>query len=77
QHRQVYDIYYRKILEIKEKGLIRDLNPTVMTFGIFAMMNWAHRWFRESGVLSIEKVAGEIVEMFFSGIFNRAAGHPS
>jgi len=76
QHRQVYDIYYRKILEIQEKGLIRDLNPTVMTFGIFAMMNWAHRWFRESGVLSIEKVAGEIVEMFFSGIF-KAGGRPS
>jgi len=76
QHRQVYDIYYEKILEIKEKGLIRDLNPTVMTFGIFAMINWAHRWFRESGVLSIEKVAEEIVEIFFSGIF-KADGHPS
>jgi AcrR family transcriptional regulator len=76
QHRQVYEIYYRKILEIQEKGLIRDLNPTVMTFGLFAMINWAHRWFRESGVLSIEKVADEIVEIFFSGIF-KAGGHPS
>ena len=76
QHRQVYDIYYGKILEIKEKSLIRDLNPTVMTFGLFAMINWAHRWFRESGVLSIEQVADEIVEIFFSGIF-KAGGHPS
>ena len=73
QHRHVYDIYHQKILEVQGKGLLRNLNPTVMTFGIFAMMNWAHRWYRESGELSIEKVAAEIVEIFFSGIFKGGA----
>lgn len=70
QHRKIYDIYYKKILEIKEKGLVQEINTTVMTFGLFAMMNWAYRWFKESGELSIEKVAGQIIDIFFLGILN-------
>jgi hypothetical protein len=33
------------------------------------MMNWAYRWFRDGGRLSIEDVAREIISLFFSGIF--------
>ena len=69
QHRQIYDLYYRMICRIKERGLIRDIDETVMTFAIFAMKNWSYRWFEDKGRLSIEKVAEDIIQIFFGGIF--------
>ena len=69
QHRQIYDLYYKMLCKIKEKGLIRDIDGTVMTFAIFAMMNWSYRWFKDNGRLSIEDVADDIIRIFFKGIF--------
>jgi AcrR family transcriptional regulator len=69
QHRQIYDLYYHKICEIRNKDLSREIDETVMTFSIFAMMNWAYRWFKDNGRLSIEEVARDITRIFFSGIF--------
>ena len=68
QHRQIYDLYHKKIGEIGKRGLVRPISDTVMTFSIFAMMNWAYRWFQEKGDLSIEDVAEDIIQIFFSGI---------
>ena len=45
------------------------MNETVMAFSVFAMMNWAYRWFKEKGDLTIEDVAEDIIQIFFSGIF--------
>ena len=69
QHRQVYDVYYNMLCKIKKKGLIQDIDETVMTFAIFAMMNWSYRWFKDKGRLSIEEVAEHIIRIFFGGIF--------
>jgi len=71
QHRQIFDVYYDKVCELKEQGLLRKLDSTVATSGIFAMMNWAYRWFRDGGRLSIEDVAREIISLFFPGIFKQ------
>jgi len=68
QQRQVYDLYCNKINEIVNRGLKRDINPTVMTFSIFAMMNWSYRWFKEEGKLSIDEVAENIIRIFLYGI---------
>ncbi|MDY7035995.1 MAG: TetR/AcrR family transcriptional regulator [Thermodesulfobacteriota bacterium] len=69
QHRQIYDLYYNKISEITDKGLVYDIDKTVMTFGIFAIMNWSYRWFKDNGRLSIEEIAQDIVRISFRGIF--------
>lgn len=68
QHRQIYDIYYKKICELKKMKMLRDVDPTVATFSIFAAMNWAYRWFREDGTLSVEDVAEQIISIYFGGI---------
>lgn len=68
QHRRIYDLYYGKLSEIKDAGLAANIDQTVMTFSIFAMMNWAYRWFNEKGPLSIEQVAEDIIRIVFSGI---------
>jgi len=69
KHRQIYELYLKKIREIEKNGLIRELDASVMAFGISGMMNWAYRWFKGKGKLSIEEVAEQIIRIFFSGIF--------
>ncbi|MDP2644269.1 MAG: TetR/AcrR family transcriptional regulator [Desulfobacterales bacterium] len=69
QHRRIYDIYFNKICEIKEKGFTHDIDSTVMTFSVFAILNWSYRWFRDDGRLSIEQVAEHMIRVSFSGIF--------
>jgi AcrR family transcriptional regulator len=68
QQRQIYDIYYHQIDELKKKGFTNDVDQTVVTFCIFATMNWAYRWFRDRKRLSIEAVAEDMIRILFSGI---------
>lgn len=69
QHRRIYELYTDKIGEIRDRGHIHDMDRSVMTFCVFAMMNWAYRWFQEGGRLTIEEVAEEIIAVFLHGIF--------
>ena len=68
QQRQIFDIYYNRIDELKEKGFTNEVDQTVVTFCIFATMNWAYRWFRDRRRLSIEEVAEHMINILFSGI---------
>lgn len=71
QQRQIYDIYHKKIGEIMKKGLAHEVDQTVATFSIFAMMNWAYRWFQDRRRLSIEEVAEHMIKILFSGILRQ------
>ncbi|MFH0957378.1 MAG: TetR/AcrR family transcriptional regulator [Pseudomonadota bacterium] len=73
QHRAIYEVYYNKFSEIHGEGLLKDIDQTVMTFCIFAMMNWAYRWYHETGPLSIEEIADDIIRILFTGVLNDAA----
>jgi len=71
QHRQIYDLYYKVISQIAEKGFTCDIDRTVMTFGIFALMNWSYRWYDDEGRLSIEEIAENIIKLYFDGIIKK------
>ena len=78
QHaRKVYDLYYDKVMELKTLGLLRDVDPTVVTFSVFALTNWPNRWYIEDGRLSIEEIADRILKVFFSGILKSGADQTS
>jgi len=68
QHRQIYDLYYRKICELEEKRILYPADKTVITFGLFSEMNWVYRWFRPDGPLSIQEIAENITDLFFRSI---------
>ena len=72
QQRQLFDIYYNRIDELKEKGFTNEVDQTVVTFCIFATMNWAYRWFRDKRKLSIEEVAEYMINILFSGILKNS-----
>jgi TetR/AcrR family transcriptional regulator, cholesterol catabolism regulator len=72
QHRAIYEVYHKKITELVRKSHVRNkIDEAVMTFSVFAMINWAYRWFRESERLSIEEIAEVIIRIFFGGILKK------
>jgi AcrR family transcriptional regulator len=68
QHREVFDLYKGKINELKGKEISNSINDVVATFGILGAMNWVYHWFRNSGRLSIEEIADELIKLLFDGL---------
>lgn len=69
QHRQLYDIYYNKICELENKGLLyHKTDKVVITFGIFSNINWVYRWLNPGGRLSVKEVAGQMTDMLLRSI---------
>jgi TetR/AcrR family transcriptional regulator len=83
QHRRFYHLYYDKIREIKKMNLMGDVDETVVTFSIFAMMNWTFRWYVKGRRLAIEDIGENIISMILHGILkgdsraHRGRVHPS
>jgi AcrR family transcriptional regulator len=69
--REIYDIYMGKIKEIEEKGLLKKVDLTVLTFSIFGIINSFHNWYKDSGRLSKEDVAKNMEKILFHGIIKQ------
>jgi AcrR family transcriptional regulator len=48
-------------------GVLRDLPPTMVVFGILGMCNWLHTWYRADGPLSPEQIADVFVTLLERG----------
>ena len=68
RHRLVYDIYFKQVEIIEQEGSLRQLDKSVVTFSILAAVNWAYRWYKIDGKLSMEEVAKDTVKMCLGGI---------
>jgi AcrR family transcriptional regulator len=66
--RVVYDIYMKKLKEIKKKGRLKNIDLTVLNFSIFGVIGGFYRWYKEGGRLSREQVAQNIEKFVFHGI---------
>ena len=42
--REVYDLYMKKCKELERKGLLNDIDLTVLNFSIFGIVFWFFRW---------------------------------
>jgi len=70
QQREIYQLYKKKLDEIADQGILKDLDATVAAFSILGMINSSFRWFKESGRLPREEVAQNITKLVFEGIIN-------
>ena len=69
QQYNIYNIYRRKIKEIKDKGMLKDdIDLTVLTFSIFGIINSFHGWYKSSGRMSEEEVAENMERFLLHGI---------
>ena len=66
--REIYDLYMRRLVQLKEIGHLREIDLTVASFSIFGMINSTFRWFKEGGRLSWDGAAQQIVQMAFGAL---------
>ena len=66
--REVYDIYMEKCRELKQRGILNDINLSVLTFSIFGVLFGFFRWYRDTGSLTKEDVAENIWKFVFYGM---------
>ena len=63
-----FDLIRDTLAELKAAGRLRDVDPTVATFGLLGMILWLPRWFRQGGRLDQEAVANEIANFALGGL---------
>lgn len=66
--RDIYDIYMRKLRQLDEAGLIKDVDLTVMGFSIFGIINSFYDWYHDGGRLTMEEVGQNLVKIIFNSI---------
>ncbi len=71
RHREIYDLYSEKISDLEAEGALIEADNILMTFNIFASINWLYRWFNPKGRLSIEECARDMIKILFLGILKK------
>jgi TetR/AcrR family transcriptional regulator, cholesterol catabolism regulator len=68
--RNRYEHFLRELLHrAREEGQLRpNLDPTVVTMGVFGMLNAIWYWYRPDGPLPAEEVARQLAAVAISGI---------
>lgn len=74
--RSYFDLVRDTLAELKTAGRLRDVDPTVATFGLIGTILWLPRWFRANGRLSQEQVANEIANIALGGLLQPRADVP-
>ena len=69
--REIWDIYFKKLKEIDEMGLLKDVDMTVANFCISNVVVGFHEWYREDGRLSGEEVAQNIGKFVLNAILDQ------
>jgi TetR/AcrR family transcriptional regulator, cholesterol catabolism regulator len=63
----------RVVREGVEAGLLRDLPPTLVVFGLLGMCNWLHKWYRPDG----KRTPAEIADVFVALLERGYLAQPS
>jgi AcrR family transcriptional regulator len=66
--RAYFDLVRDTLRELRALGRLRDVDPTVATFGLIGTILWLPRWFRQNGRLSQEQVAHQIADIALGGL---------
>lgn len=59
------------IQEGVEKGVFRDVHPTMTTYAIMGMCNWAYQWYSPDGPLSAEEISDIFADLICNGYIAR------
>jgi TetR/AcrR family transcriptional regulator, cholesterol catabolism regulator len=70
--REVFDIYFNELNNLKKLGIVKSESLNIMAFNILGVINWQLRWYRPKGRLSISEVTDEVVSFILYGITGAA-----
>ncbi len=68
KHREIFNTFKNQIFEFKKNTPGCSMNETVAAFTILGSSNWVYQWYKDSGDLSIAKIADEMVLLLFDGM---------
>jgi TetR/AcrR family transcriptional regulator, cholesterol catabolism regulator len=71
--RQYDQAIERVVREGVEAGLLLDLPPRLVVFGLLGMCNWLHKWYRPGGPRSAAEIADVFVALLEHGYLARPA----
>jgi AcrR family transcriptional regulator len=54
--------------EAMREGRIREVEPRVAAFSFLGMVLWIYKWFRADGKIPADRLAAEMLELFFGGL---------
>jgi AcrR family transcriptional regulator len=66
--REIWDIYFKKLQAMAEKGVLNDMDLRVMNFCISSVLIQFLNWYREEGSLLAEEVIQNIIKFVFIAI---------
>ena len=55
------------------EGLVRELSPTLLVFGLLGMAGWLYKWYRPEGALGPEKISAFFVDLLERGYLREEA----
>jgi hypothetical protein len=69
--RAYFDLVRDTLIELRNAGRLRDVDPTVATFSTLGMIIWLPQWFKPRARLSSEEVAAEVTNLALGGLLKK------
>jgi AcrR family transcriptional regulator len=69
KNKRIYEIYKNIINRVNAMGILSDIDPTVIIYGIMGMTNMFAQSFNEYGRLTSEDLSKEIEKFIFKAVF--------
>ena len=64
EERRKYEKLFKKIvIELQRDNYLNGLDTSVVTLGIFGMLNWFPKWYKKDGRLSIDEISNIFCKM--------------
>ena len=84
EHRQTFfdkqrgyvDALKKLFTELAEEGLLKSVDPSVLTFMFFGMVLWTYRWYDPKGKLGLEELGEIFNEVFLRGALKQTESRP-
>jgi hypothetical protein len=74
--RAYFDLVRDTLTELRDDGRLRDVDPTVATFGLMGTILWLPRWYRQNGRLSPNQVAEHVADIALGGLMRTRTRAP-
>ncbi len=67
KQRQYVDALKQLFAELQQEGLLKQIDPTVLTFLFFGMVLWTYYWYDPKGKLGLKDLSDICTEVFLRG----------
>ncbi len=74
REREVYALYRDAVQAIIASGSGRDLDPAVVSFALFGIVNYFYHWFKPGGTLALGEAAEQSIALVLDGLLVGTAG---